>query len=406
MPATSRPSSRPVAEASVTPPARATAVRVGSETSPTITVWASLPEVQTDLLGQDIELFQEQFPQYQVRLQHYDRPEDFITSLVAGQINFDIVLASPVLLGSLRRAGQISPMSDFFPASFIDDFEAVTLLGATKNGAVWGLPDSSGFHLLLFYNQDLVDSPPTSTDELTELAEQLTVGSQWGLGVNSYDPLWLLPWLVAPGDWLSEAGGRTTLNKSSMAAAITLFHSWQDPEDAIAPVGTYEEIRARFLDGKLAMMIDGEWTIDELANSDKIRWGVSLLPGVGQASDDQPAAPLVLSKYWAISRSATGTHAQASATFLDFISQPERQLAWTDQFGLLPTRREALEDPLIAADSILRTSATQMRAGRTIPLGINANLVLDAMREPLRGVIDGELTPAEAVDLMQANLQQ
>jgi ABC-type glycerol-3-phosphate transport system substrate-binding protein len=381
-------------------------VRNGSETFSTITVWASLPEVQVDRLEEDIALFQEQFPQYRVRLQHYERPEDFMTSLMAGQIDFDIVLASPVLVGSLRRAGQISPMSDFFPASFIDDFEAVTLLGATENDAVWGLPDSSGFHLLLFYNQDLVDSPPTNTDELTELAEQLTVGSQWGLGVNSYDPLWLLPWLAAPGDWLSEADGRTTLSRSSMLAALTLFHTWQNPEDGIAPVGTYEEIRASFLDGKLAMMIDGEWAIDELASSEKIRWGVSLLPDVGQAGGDQPAAPLVLSRYWAISRSATGSHAQASAAFLDFISRPERQLAWTDEFGLLPTRREALDDPQIAGDSILRTSAAQMRAGRVLPLGINANLVLDAMREPLRGVIDGELTPAEAADLIQANLQQ
>jgi hypothetical protein len=47
-----------------------------------------------------------------------------------------------------------------------------------------------------------------------------------------------------------------------------------------------------------------------------------------------------------------------------------------------------------------------MQAGRTVPLGVNANTILDAMREPLRGVINGELTPQEAAEMMQANMEQ
>ena len=350
-----------------------------------------------------MEVFEDQFPQYRLNLRHYDGPEDFMSSLTADRVAFDVVLASPVLLSSLWKAERIAPMSDFFPRSFIDSFEAVTLFGSSRDGVVWGIPDTSGFHLLLFYNQELVDSPPTNTDELVEVAEQLTDGSRWGLGVNSYDPLWLLPWLNPSDGWLTE-DNRSEPNTLAMDAAITLYQGWQDSETGIAPADTYDQVRSKFLNGQMAMMIDGEWAIEELAKTDRFDWGVAPLPSLEQARGDQPAAPLVLGRYWAISRSATGTHAQAAATFLEFISRPERQLAWTTQFGLLPTKREALDDPTIANDPVWRVSAAQMRAGQSIPLGVNANLLLDAMREPLRGVIDGELTSEEAAELMQANL--
>jgi len=383
-----------------------TAALTAESSSVTITVWESLPEPQVQRLAQETEAFHTEFPQYIVTLQHYDSPEKFMAPLLAEQISFDVVLASPVLLGSLWTSEQIAPMSDFFPPSFIDGFASVTLPGASREGILWGLPDTAGFHLLLFYNRVLVDGPPTNTTELLDLAESLTTGSQWGLGVNSYDPLWVTPWLVPYGGWLTDESGQPTLDSTSVEAAITLYLSWQGRLTGIAPVETYDEMRNKFLAGDIAMMIDGEWAIGELSSTDKVDWGIALLPGVGQTQDSQPAAPLVLGRYWAVSRTATGNRALGAAAFLEFITRSERQLAWTNQFGLLPTQRKALNDPTIVNDPILRVSSTQMQAGRAIPLGVNANFLLDAMREPLRQVIDGELTPKEAAEMMQANAER
>jgi hypothetical protein len=39
-------------------------------------------------------------------------------------------------------------------------------------------------------------------------------------------------------------------------------------------------------------------------------------------------------------------------------------------------------------------------------LGVNADTLLNAMREPLRGMLDGELTPQQAAELMQTNLEE
>lgn len=410
-PTATAPNTPATAGAVATPPAAATPTRTPAPTlTPPVTnllVWENLPEAQAQALAKDIQAFEKSFPYYTITLHHYDSPENFMTPLMAGETQFDVVLASPVLLGSLWSAEQIAPVSDFFSSPFLDSFASVTLAGATQENKVWGLSDTAGFHLLLFYNRDLVDTPPANTEELAKLAKKLGGKSSTPiLGVNSYDPLWLLPWLSAYGGWLTNMAGRPTLDTPAMQQALALYRGWQAGDNSLAPLATYDEVRAQFLAGQLALVIDGEWAIGELARAAKINWGVAPLPNVVQDGENQVAAPLVLARYWAVSRKATGDRALAAAAFLEFVTRPERQLDRTVHFGLLPTRREALDDPLIVNDSALRLSSAQMLAGRTVPLGVNADALLNAMRDPLRQVLEGKLTPPEAAKLMQANMEK
>lgn len=395
------------ATATVTPEPTATPAPLLPTETPavvTITVWENLSPGQSMQLAADVEDFQAQFPRFQVSLKQYTGPESFMTPLMAGQQSFDVVLASPGLLDSLHTAGKIAPMSAFFPPSFLDGFSAVPLSGAVANNETWGLPQTAGFHLMLFYNKTLVETPPTTTNDLLALAQTLTDDTgQWGLGLNAFDPLWLVPWLAPNGGWLANEQGSPTLDSPAMVAALQLQQSWLD---TIAPTQTYEEMMDQFGNGKLAMMINGDWAMGELTANRTIDWGVALLPGLNQGDDVAPAAPLVLAKYWAISQTATQERAQAAGAFLEFITQPERQLAWAAKFGVLPTRRPALDDPLITTDATRRISAAQLRAGKTLPLGVNPNQLLDAMREPLNQLLAGNLTPEQAAAQMQQNLTQ
>jgi arabinogalactan oligomer/maltooligosaccharide transport system substrate-binding protein len=381
----------------------------------TIVIWENLSPAQAEALAEEIKAFEGEFPQFKVSRQHFDSPENFMTPLMAGAIDFDVVLAPPVLLGSLWATEQIAPMSDFFPPGFIDGFASVTLQGASRDQKLWGVPDTAGFHLLLIYNREVIDTPPANTDELFELAQSSLSrpgGARWGLGLNSFDPLWLVPWLTAYGGWLTDETGQPTLNTPAMEAAIELYLSWlgrsasqESDQEAIAPVATLEESRSLFLEGEVAMLIDGEWAIVELAQTDKIKWGVAPLPDVSLiGAESEPAAPLVLARYWGISRSVSGNKALAAAAFVEYMTRPERQLDLMAQFGLLPTRRQALNDLSIINEPTLRVSAAQMQAGRMIPLGTNANTILNAMRDPLQNAIEGKLTPTEAAEMMQQNV--
>ena len=80
-------------------------------------------------------------------------------------------------------------------------------------------------------------------------------------------------------------------------------------------------------------------------------------------------------------------------------------MEWTAQFGVLPTRIEALRDPATLSDPALSVSAQQMQAGRGLLLGVDATQLLDAMREPLRAVLEGDMVPEEAARAMQEALE-
>jgi ABC-type glycerol-3-phosphate transport system substrate-binding protein len=368
-----------------------------------IAIWVDLPPAQRQKLAEEVAAFQETYPQYGVTLHSYAGPEALL-GRVDADAEIDVVLASPMLLNQLWAAEQLAPISDFLPAASIDEFAAATLSGARRDNTVWGLPDTAGFHLLLFYNQDLVESIPTDIDALAETAQALNQAGHQALAVNSYDPLWVLPWLTPYGGRLTNAAGDPTLNSPAMIAALTLFQSWHQPPAAIAPLLTYEAARAEFLAGDVAMMIDGDWALETLPQTGNLAWEVAPLPSLGQAEENRPAAPLILARYWAVRRAPQGDRALAVADFLEYITRPERQLAWTHTFGQLPTRREALKAPAIVNDPRLRLSAMQMQAGQPPPFGLDPNRLLDAMRQPLREMIDGGLTPTQAAQAMQANL--
>jgi ABC-type glycerol-3-phosphate transport system substrate-binding protein len=371
-------------------------------------VWENLPPAQAKALAEDAAAFQKESPSYTVTLRHYDNPEAFMTPLQAGEIQFDVALVSPVLLSSLWTANLLTPVSDFFAPSFLDNFAAITLQGARRDGKMWGLADTAGFHLLLYYNRDWVDIPPLDTKQLAQLT-QSGVGQGRApaqvLGLNSYDPLWLIPWLSPYDGWLTDSRGRPSLNTPAMQKALTLYLGWQDQTKGLTSLATYDELRAQFVAGTLPMVIDGDWAIGELARAANLDWGVAPLPGVVLDEGTQPAAPLVLARYWVISQTTRGNKALAAASWAEFVTRPKRQLDRTVRFGLLPTRREALDDPIIVNDSALRISSEQMLAGRAIALGVNPDALLNAMREPLRQALAGEVTPAEAAQMMQTNAQ-
>lgn len=359
-----------------------------------LVVWESLPPAQTDQLATDVAAFNRIFPHITIELQHYDTPETLAAAVQAGRVDYDIILGAAPLLAQLRQAGKLQPLTALFPPSFWDGFINAALTGASRDNEIWGVPDEAGFHLLLFYNTDWVTSPPATTGDMAALAQDLSNGDRQGLVMNNLDPVWLVPWLGGYGGWLTDDQGQPTLNSPAMGEALALFQSWQN--------GTVDYLQAReaFTGGRAAMLIDGDWTIDELSAETSINWQVAPLPAVDP--NGQLPAPLVLARYWAVGAETTGRRAENAIAFLEFMVTPERQLAWTEQFGLLPSRREALVSPQILTNSALRISAQQLQAGRGVPLGVDTNALLEAMRGPLQQVLAGELQPAQAAELMQS----
>lgn len=368
-----------------------------------LVLWENLLPAQANALAADVAAFEAIRPNYTLEIQHYEDAQTLIEAITGETIEFHLALGDASLASALQAQAALEPLDEKFSREFLESFASPAMTGATRDGHLWGLPDTAGLHLLLFYNRDLIAVPPANTEELYTVAESFTHEGHWGLALNSYDPLWVVPWLWAYGGWLTDGDGNPTLNTPPMVNALTLYLSWQGRLTGVAPVVSYVEARDLFVSGQAAMLIDGEWAIGELNQAKEVNWGVAPLPFVGET--EQPAAPLIAGRYWLMRSGLPATQRDAAVDFLTFITAPERQLAWTAQFGLLPTRLEALNDPAILSDPALQVSAQQMQAGRGLLLGVDANRLLDAMRGPLRAVLEGDMVPEEAARAMQAAME-
>ena len=68
-------------------------------------------------------------------------------------------------------------------------------------------------------------------------------------------------------------------------------------------------------------------------------------------------------------------------------------------------RQPALEDSHLLGIPWLRSSAQQMPAGQGLMLGVDANQLFDAMRGPLRSVLEGDMEPQDATEAMQTAVE-
>lgn len=365
--------------------------------------WENLPPAQAEALLAEADAFDQQASELTLEIRHYRDTAQLLRTLSGPSAQaWQLALGDASLAANLHAQGALEPLDVHFSNAFLESFVEPTLTGVRGEGHVWGLPDTAGMHLLLFYNRAFVDTPPSDTWQLFQLAGRLTRGDQWGLVLNSYDPIWVIPWLAGYGGWLTDEQGRPTLDSPAMVQALNLYLSWHARLTGVAPTVTYAEARRLFTQGKAAMLIDGEWAMVELDQVRTLNWGVAPLPKVSESG--LPAAPLVMARYWLVRRDLPAYQLQAIQRWLSFVCGPERQLDWARRFGLLPTRRLAIGDPRLVHDTRLGVSASQLQAGRSLLMGVDANYLLDAMRGPLRWLLAGAMSPEDATHAMQAAL--
>jgi arabinogalactan oligomer/maltooligosaccharide transport system substrate-binding protein len=392
--ATPLPSSTP---SPTPPPATATP----TPAPPALTLWEGLPPAQGEHLKRLAAAFTAAHPGVTVQVQHYDEVEELIAAAANQTIDMDLALGPASMVRGLRASGCIEPLEELLPASTFNGIAGPAMAGVREGNHLWGIPDTAGYHLLLFYNTKLLAAPPNDTTELVALTEKLTTEGRYGLVMNARDPLWLLPWLAGYGGWIVDDEARPSLDSEAMVSALRFLqrlHKAGLPDDM-----EYREAQETFSASRAAMLIDGEWAAATIEGQG-VPWSLSRLPPVAETG--RAASPLVAARYWVIASGESQEQLAAALAFLEFATLPEEQLGWTKAFGLLPTQRLALADPLIHNDPFLRVSAAQMQAGRGVPLAADLDAILRAMREPLAAVLAGKAEPEEAAKAMQAAAQQ
>ncbi len=327
-----------------------------------------------------------------------DLPQQLSQGFAAGSppdvfyVSSDTV-ASYAENGSLEPyAGDLSNVDDFYPnlreAFTVDDqfycapkdFSTLSLIINTDSWAAAGLTD-----------EDI----PTSWDELSAVAEQLTTPDQVGLTTSTeYQRL---------GAFMAQAGGglvtdgTATADSSENVEALEYVQSvvelgaWSFAADLDS--GWAGEA---FGNARAAMTIEGNWMIGAMsADYPDINYQVVPLPE-GPAG----AGTLTFTNCWGIA--AQSDNIEAAKDLVEFLTSSEQQLEFASAFGVMPSV-ESAADQWRADNPDFVAFLDQADVAVAVPNQVGVSDVVADLNAQLEGLSSGD--PQAILDSAQSNLE-
>lgn len=404
-PAEAAPTEAPAAEAPAEAapteaPAEEPAAEPAAATDVVLTIWAdevrapvleSIAKGFTDATGVKVTIVQKGFG---------DLRGDFIIAAPTGE-GPDILLGSHDWIGELNASGLLAPV-ELGPnaASFAPN--AVQAFTYT-DGKIYGMPQATE-NIALYYNTELVSTPPTTFDEVKALSKEIKDGgTKYGfLHQTIGDPYHFYPIQTAFGGYIfgQNADGSYNaedlgLNSEGSVAALEWLNSMYE-DGLMDRNGNIDGglLLSAFQNGDAAMVISGPWALSGFREAG-VPYAVTNIP-----TGTVPGAPFLgvqgfmvnaFSKNQLLAQTFLQTFVATDATMQAFFDQDPRISAW------IPVS-EKIEDPDLKAFGEAGKVAMPMP---NIPA---MNAVWGGQGDAITLVSTGELTPQEAADQAQSQV--
>jgi len=344
--------------------------------------------------------FQTANPNITVERTHYENEalrDQFQTASLANAAP-EVVRVPNDFAGPFSKLEIIAPVDQLFDQSFLDKFFPGALDPAKVAGTLWGVPDNYGNHLMLIYNKSLIATPPATFEDLITQAKALTKGDVQGFAYNLNEPFWGAGFYGAFGGWPLDANDKPQFNNQAFIDYLTFVAKLKS--DGIVPKECdYACADTLMKDGKAAMIINGDWSLGDYTKALGDNFAVAPVPTI----NGKPYTEMTAGKYFMVSKAVLDDPAKKDAVtkFITFMTSPEVQKKWLDQFKRLPSNTEIAKDPSIASDPILAGSMADLAVGRGQPAAPEMRCAFDAWRPNLEGVMAGTLKPADAAAAAQ-----
>ena len=227
----------------------------------------------------------------QVTVEHpEDAPGKFQQAAAAGK-GPDIWIWPHDRIGEWIAGGLLQPVTP--GKKVVADIDPLALKAFTVGGKTWGYPISIEA-VALVYNKALVPTPPKTFDEVIALDKKLSAQGKKAILWDYNNTYFTWPLLAANGgypfklkaDGTYDAADSGVANAGAVKGAEMLDKMIKS---GVMPKGaSYADMEAGMSQGKVAMMINGPWSWDNLKKSN-IDFGVARIPAVG----GKKAAPFV-----------------------------------------------------------------------------------------------------------------
>jgi multiple sugar transport system substrate-binding protein len=273
----------------------------------------------------------------------------------------------------------------------------------------------------IYYNIDLLkqagfDGPPQTMEDLVAMAAKLTKTDDKGnitqLGFLPDYP-WLdnVLWPVAYGvQWIDSKTNKLTFNSPETAASyqwqVDIYKKYGVDKLAKFKSSFGGDAQSPFYIGKLAMMFNGEWTIDGIAKyAPNLKYGIATIPYPKDRSDLK-GSMFLSSNVWNIS--AKSKNPDAAWNLLSYLAGKENMKANAAQgTGSLLSRVSALGSLPDKAPAQLKEVAKLIQSPnvRSFPMLPYVNEYLTAINDQMTLAINQKQSVQDAMKKVMDKIQ-
>lgn len=206
------------------------------------------------------------------------------------------------------------------------------------NSVQYGVPILTGNHLVLYYNNKIIEKRPESWDDIEQLADGLKAKNIIPMGADFKQSYWLIPFLAAYGGWPIK-DDKPSINTEEMKQAMQFIRDQLDANVIVSLDGSTELIE-QFIAGKIGAIICGEWIYNYLNQQMGEKLVVGKLPDIeGNLSIAMTSSiGLFFPDY-----SLESEYREDLLSFTAFMLSEECQLKWANQVQRIPASEGVLE---------------------------------------------------------------
>ncbi|MDF1478099.1 extracellular solute-binding protein [Leifsonia sp. H3M29-4] len=318
----------------------------------------------------------------------WDAIDEKLTTAVASGSGPDVLQIGLSKLATFAEAGALLPLDDLiadYPGLAPENFPAGVAGNATAvGGQMVSIPWVSDTRVL-FTRTDIlaengIDAPPATWDELRADAKVLAARGEGQYGY--YIPQWDAPLPIemtwSMGGEVVDADGNVNFDTPEFNAAVDVYTGLY--ADGSVPTNSDFDQTQGFISGIAPMLVSGPYLgkgIQDAAPELDGKWQASPLPA-GDGGSISLFAGSNLGVWFNTDQQ------EQSLKLLEYVSQPEQQLAWYGLTGELPTVTSALEDEGLNADPNVKVYTDQLATAKVLPIvagwdGIVGTGLLDAL---------------------------
>ncbi|MFZ4510237.1 MAG: ABC transporter substrate-binding protein [Candidatus Nanopelagicales bacterium] len=339
----------------------------------------------------------------------------------SGANTFDAVDTFYINVGALAEDGVLADITDWIEGN--PDINAADFITSIydpyslKDGRRYGLPFDGDTHVL-FYNEEIlqrngITEPPKTWDEYLEDVKKITEAEKangvYGAAIlGQKSPVILgssyVNRLAGYGGVFIGPDGQPALDtEAAVQAAQALVdvapYALPTPQET-----AFDQALPAFLNGQVAFI--EFWTdlgtyAEGPDSKIKGKWGVTSLPTGG--SNTTPLAALNAGFVMGVTEATPKK--DCALEFIKFAASPEEnlKLITTTGSGIDPIRLSTLNGPEYAAfnSKVQAAAATALNGALAWPTNPQAPKLFQVLTDELSAVLDGQITPEEAIAKVQ-----